>query len=67
MAIARDLGVSLVTLRRWVTRRRPPRFRKVELARDRSEVSGAVLVTPSGFRVEGLDIAGMAALIRALS
>lgn len=68
-AIALELGVSPLTLMRWLRDEGRPGFRKVTLREARVESSArtAVLTTPAGFRVEGLDVADLAALLRALS
>ncbi len=70
--IAVALGVRINLLRRWL--RRPaspssaaPAFRPVTLrARDSAGTSGLVLVTPSGFRLEGLDLPTALTLLQTL-
>ena len=70
--IARALGVSTLTLGRWLqeAQREPgPRFREVVL--DQSAPSPSVdaalaVVMPSGVRVEGLSLSGVIELARAL-
>ena len=69
---ARQLGLSPGTLLLWMRRREPLRLRRVAVVTsprepDRPAATGAVLVTPQGYRVEGLDTSGLAALLRALS
>ena len=44
-----------------------PFFARVEVVADSMTVSGLVVVTPGGFRVEGLDANGAATLIRQLA
>jgi transposase-like protein len=69
---ARQLGLSPGTLLLWMRRGGAGRLRRVEvLASPRAVRDGGatrpVLVTPQGFRVEGLDTAELTALLRALS
>lgn len=71
-AIARDLGVAPNNVARWVRSARTPRFEKVVVTRAGVEagaaaVSPVMLTTASGHRVEGLDLAGLVAVLRALS
>ena len=69
--VAREIGVSAPTLIQWTRQpmRRP--WRPVTLASP--EVSEAappvkpVLVTSHGFRVEGLDVAGVVTVLRSLA
>ncbi|MDP9120689.1 MAG: hypothetical protein M3O15_04870 [Acidobacteriota bacterium] len=69
--VATVLGVSEPTLSRWLERQRGP-LRRVEVvaqeeAADRPRLAGAlVLVTPHGYRVEGLELGEVAALLEAL-
>lgn len=76
--LARDLGVPLSTLTVWTEglasrgTRASADFHEVHLADAalvlKPETAGAlVLVTPQGFRVEGLRVAELAELFRALS
>ena len=77
--LARDLGVPLSTLTIWIEGRSPSKsstvaaFREVALSdatsfEDTPMTAGPiVLVTPQGFRVEGLRVAELAELFRALS
>jgi len=68
---AKDLGVSEVTLAKWMqateTDDGPGEFREVVVEEPEVTTGGLVVVTPSGFRVEGLDLAGAAALLRAIA
>jgi hypothetical protein len=68
--IARQLGVSSVSLQRWVEQEQPARFRPVQVRFDAEpEVAspgGLVLITPRGYRVEGLNAASLAALLSRL-
>ena len=69
-AIGRDLGLSALTLQRWQDGGRSPGFRPVEVATaaDAEVVAtGLVVITPTGLRIEGLDLAGVATLVRALA
>lgn len=62
--VALELRVHPLTLRRWMQRKRL--FRPVEVAESRSSGSYAV-VTPDGFRVEGVgreEIAEVIGLLR---
>ena len=64
---ARELGIPMQTLQRWMRAARPA-FRRVTVEAD-AVVCGRPLVVrmPSGLIVEGLDIAGVAELSRVLS
>ena len=68
-AVARALGVGEISLTRWLRASPTSRFRRVEVARGQAEWRSAnlVLATPAGFRVEGLDVAMLVAVLRALS
>jgi len=71
-AIARDLGVAANNVARWVRSARSARFERVAVTRDVVEergatVSAVILTTASGHRVEGLNLEGLVAVIRALS
>lgn len=74
--VAEDLGVGVVTLRRWIeetSARRSP-LRAIEVVRDepasvddsKSE-NGLVLITAGGHRVEGLALAEVALLLESLA
>lgn len=68
-SIARQLGLRPQLLQYWQQKSRT-RFRPVTVTRGaevRCEPARVVLVTPSGMRVEGLDVAGVARLLRELS
>jgi transposase-like protein len=63
-SVARNLGVSEYTLKRWQQKeKRKGHLRRVEVI-DREPSEQIVLVTPEGYRVEGLSEPG---LIRLLS
>ncbi len=76
-AIARGLGVSMTGLKRWFAapthvRSAAPVLRRVRVrsaagdlrASDRPALR---VISPQGYRVEGLDVAAAAALLRALA
>ena len=70
-AIARELGLRPRVLRLWLQEpRTKPRLRRVafEAAPTASAPSPGppVLVTPNGFRVEGLDVTSLVTLLRGL-
>ena len=69
--VAREVGVSFPTLAAWLERPAWPSLRAVAVAPELdppSERRGhVVLVTPQGFRVEGLDGDALIAVLRALS
>lgn len=67
--VALELGLSPVTLRRWQRRPAPAAtFVPVELVASpaREPARGIVVHGPRGLRVEGLDVAGVAELVRRL-
>ena len=68
-SVADELGLAYETLRRWQDIGATG-FRQVEVVPEVGEVldaSGLVLVAPSGHRVEGLELAQLTELLRALS
>ncbi len=66
-AIARCLGVAPGTLERWGASAPEQRFRPIEVEEGTSTASSTItLVTPSGFRFEGLDPAQAADLLARL-
>jgi transposase-like protein len=66
--VAADLGVSAVSLQRWLEQGEPARFRPVEVEPEAasSRASGLVLITPRGYRVEGLEAETLSSLLRGL-
>jgi hypothetical protein len=68
--VAAELGVSLVSLQRWLEQSEPAQFRPVEVQAEPAERSedqaGPVLITPRGYRIEGLGVESLAALLRVL-
>jgi hypothetical protein len=59
--LAKQLGLPLATITRWGRHRPRQRLRRITIAPARPEVVAApgapVLVTPQGWRIEGLDVA----------
>jgi len=73
-AIAQSLGLNPNTLYGWLRAGAAPAagFRKVRVAsvpreRPSSAPSAPILVTPQGFRIEGLDVSGLVAVLRSLA
>jgi len=75
-AVARGLGVSKTGLKRWFAApptagRGAPVLRRVRVRAASepraSERSALRVISPQGYRVEGLDVAAAAALLRALA
>lgn len=68
--LAAALGVSHATLYRWVARGKEIPVRKVEIVQSepsrREGSTSLVLVTPQGYRVEGLGVGDVARLLEAL-
>jgi len=65
-AMARSLGVRAETLRRWLEAGDDPRGFRVVQVRRYGATERVVVVSPTGFRVEGLDLSGAATLLRLL-
>ena len=70
--IAREVGVAPRTLELWLRRRGAPRLRAVEIAPGAATAVAApeprpVLITPHGFRIEGLELGALTTLLRALA
>jgi len=63
--IAKDLGLSESGLSRWL-RSAESGFREVRIRPEPSSTAGLVLVTPRGFRLEGLSEALAVRLLREL-
>src|SRR5687768_12565148 len=55
--VAEDLGISAVSLQRWCEQSEPACFRPIEVDPGSSGAlaKGWVLITPRGYRVEGLE------------
>jgi hypothetical protein len=65
--IAEELAVARPTLSAWlVAAKRLPAFRTVEVADLPRDARSLVVHSPGGLRIEGLDLAGLAELIRRL-
>ncbi len=62
--LAAALGLPVLTLTRWASRERTALFRPVSVVDARSAV---VVHGPRGLRIEGLDAAGLAELLRRLA
>jgi hypothetical protein len=62
---ARELGIPMITLQSWI-RRSTSAFRRVTVEATPAIAMRLVVRTPSGLIVEGLDVAGVAELSRAL-
>lgn len=70
LAICRDLGVNPVTLTRWLRRAHDPEFRRVEILPSGDPAmgpAGVTVTTPSGIRIEGLDLESLVFLLRRLA
>lgn len=70
--IARDLGLRPKTLTLWLRRPAVPRLRTVRVERESRPAPivpeiRPVVVLPGGLRVEGLDLDGVARLVRSLA
>lgn len=68
--IARSLGVSPESIRRWTTPSTIKRSRAlvpIVLREDDDTVKGITVIAPGGYRVEGLSITSAAALLRELA
>ena len=65
--LAREIGVSAPTLIEWLRRPARGRLRQITVAPAPATTMGAptnpVLVTPHGFRIEGLDLAGLVTVV----
>ena len=55
--IGSELGMNYETVRRWCIEKRQPKMRRVEIVATPSEANGPIaVVSPSGFRAEGLTV-----------
>ena len=69
-SIAATLGLPAITLQRWLRREQESPFRAaiiVEPATPFPAGSPIVVHAPGGVRIEGLDVAGLAELLRRLA
>lgn len=62
-ALGVELGMPWRTIARWLPAVRAKRFRRIEIVDARREV---VVQGPHGLRIEGLDLEGVAELLRRL-
>lgn len=62
--IAAELGVNSLTLRRWSAS--SSGFREVEVVDAGAAPASYVVVTPDGFRIEGLELGRAIEVVRAL-
>jgi transposase-like protein len=72
-SVARELGVSATTLRKWVRKDRAPsaprtktKFREVEVVPAPPASPTLIVHGPAGLRIEGVTIADVAELVRRL-
>lgn len=68
LAVGGEIGMNWKTLARWVGQRKAaPRFERVQVAVPTAAPASAVVVHgPRGLRIEGLDVGGVAELVRRL-
>lgn len=67
-SVARELGIHADTLRSWRDAASPATaLVPVRVIESRTEQSSLVVIAAGGLRIEGLDIAGLAELIRRLA
>jgi hypothetical protein len=64
--IGAELGLPTATVRRLCDGAAPG-FSRVEIVEEAASSTGLVVITPGGFRVEGLDASGAVMFIRQLS
>jgi hypothetical protein len=65
--ISAELGLVLSTLQRWQKQTSPAaEFERIEIVGEPIAPSGLVVHGPAGLRIEGLDLAGVAELVRRL-
>jgi len=68
-AIVRTLGISEGTLSKWLSPDKPTTgrgFRRIQLKTESEKLDGLSLVTPGGYRIEGLSLKAAAALLASL-
>jgi transposase len=68
VAVGGEIGMNWKTLARWVGERKTAsRFERVQVAAPAAAASAALIVHgPRGLRIEGLDVGGVAELVRRL-
>ncbi len=66
--IGLELGIAGESVRRWCARsdKAAPRMRRVEIVSDDRAEPAVSIVSPTGYRVEGLSLAAAAAMLRML-
>jgi transcriptional regulator with XRE-family HTH domain len=65
--LAREIGLSASGLQRWMQGRTPPRLQRVRVVADRAPQEILVtLVSPAGYRLEGLELEQALAALRQL-
>jgi hypothetical protein len=65
--IGRELGMNYETVRRWRIERKPSTLRRVEIVPRVPELSRTIsIVSPSGFRAEGLTVRDAAMMLATL-
>jgi transposase len=66
--VASEVGINFRTLSRWLGERKAPRFGRVEVVAARATTAAGVQTIivhgPRGLRIEGLDLAAAAELVR---
>lgn len=71
LAVGGELGMNWKTLARWLGERKAARFERVEVSAPTPAVTAPmplpiVVHGPRGLRIEGLDVSGVAELLRRL-
>jgi hypothetical protein len=67
--VIRQLGISATALKKWVCPEKRDSgggFRQIKISASVEEANRPVLVTPAGYRVEGISIEKLAYLLRLL-
>jgi len=69
LTVGGELGMNWKTLARWLSERKAARFERVEVVAPKPAAVAPIPIVvhgPRGMRIEGLDIDGVAALVRRL-
>lgn len=66
LPIAKQLGLSQSGLNRWLEGAGQSKLRPVRIAETPTSQTKMVLITPGGYRLEGLDVASATDLLRRL-
>jgi len=67
LTVGAELGISWKKLGRWLgARKTGPRFERVQVAAAPAVTKALVVHGPRGLRIEGLDVDGVAELVRRL-